>query len=90
MMKTVPLSWDDFRQKYAALMDELLPALRRVDADCVSLRTQSWGILPRFEDSAFIFEPYDEEPLTFRGGEEDSQILVTGVPWGNFPPPPES
>ena len=84
MIKTVEISWDEFCRQQSSLMGKLLPALRSLNRDSIALRTRDWSILPRWEESAFYFESYEDEPVSYSSAEEDIQLLVTAVPFGSI------
>jgi hypothetical protein len=84
VIKTVEISWDEFRKRYALLLDRIMPALRSIDEDSIALRTEDWSILPRWDDQAFYFEVYGDEPTEYNAADDDTQMLVTGVPFGKI------
>lgn len=84
MLQTETIEWSQFKERFAFLMGEMAPALRGVDDETIAFRTGEWAVLPRWDAGEFIFEYYAEEPDTFRPGDDETQILVTNVPWGNF------
>lgn len=84
MIKTVEINWDEFQRRYAPLLDRLMPALSSIDEDSIALRTEDWSILPRWDEQAFYFELYDDEPAEYNAEDEDTQVLVTGVPFGKI------
>ena len=59
-------------------------ALRGIDDETIAFRTEEWSVLPRWDSGEFIFEYYAEEPDTFHPGDDETQIVVTNVPWGNL------
>jgi hypothetical protein len=84
VIKTVEIDWNEFCKRHSSLMDRLLPALRSLNADSIALRTPEWSILPRWEDGAFYFESYENEPEAYSSADEDVQLRVTGVPFGSI------
>lgn len=81
MITTVTQSWNEFCAANSGLMGQLLPALQRLDQDTIAWRTLDWSILPQWEQNAFIFELYADQPQTTVAGGEQIQLLVTDVPW---------
>ena len=81
MIQTVRVTWDEFKERYAFLLDELLPALRGIDDVSLAVRSAMWSIIPHWEKGEFIFEYYGEEPLYYAQSDEKVQLLIINVPW---------
>lgn len=84
MLQTETIEWSHFTERFAFLMDEIMPALNGIDDETIAFRTEGWSVLPRWDASEFIFEYYAEEPDVFHPNDNETQIVVTNVPWGNF------
>ena len=81
MIQTVSSTWEEFKERYAFLMEELLPALRGIDDVSLAVRSEMWAILPSWDKNEFIFEYYGDEPRIYSQSDEKRHYLVTGVPW---------
>ncbi|MBR0108882.1 MAG: hypothetical protein IJM07_07125 [Pyramidobacter sp.] len=77
-IQTVELDWNAFSERFASLMDELLPVLRTIDEDTVAHRTENWSLLPRWDENELVFELYSDD------GQNETQYVVSGVPWGTL------